>query len=253
MDFGLTFEDYLNIVETGCYYCGELQEKGFNGIDRLDSGKGYILDNCVSCCEMCNFMKGSTSKDVFIKRVEHILTFQGKIEGRTFPECFANHYAALYEEYRHRASTKGIDFEITKEDYSLLISGDCFMCGKQKSEQHTNGIDRMDNNRGYIHGNINSCCCECNIMKKNYDYDEIMRKFVLIYEIHKNDDFESAVPDENNRGIVANKNKRTKSELDELRKIRKDERCEILKNKYNDEEYKWQRARELAERRNLNK
>jgi hypothetical protein len=253
LEFALTFEDYMKIAETGCYYCGELREKGFNGIDRADSGKGYILENCVSCCEMCNFMKGSTSDQVFIKRIEHILTFQGKIEGRNFPDCFANHYAASYEQYRHRASTKGIDFEITKEDYILLIAGDCFICGKQKSEQHTNGIDRMDNNKGYIQGNINSCCCECNIMKKNYDYDEIMRKFVLIYEMHKNDDFESALSDENNRGIVANKNTRTKSELDELRMARMENQRESLKDRYNDEEYKWQRARELAERRKLNK
>jgi hypothetical protein len=253
LEFGLTFEDFVNIAETGCYYCGELRERGFNGIDRADSGKGYILENCVSCCEMCNFMKGSTSDQVFIKRVEHILTFQGKIQGRTFPECFANHNASSYEHYRHRASTKGMDFEITKEDYILLIAGDCFMCGKQKSEEHTNGIDRMDNNKGYIQGNINSCCYECNIMKKNYDYDEIMRKFVLIYEMHKNDDFESAVPDENNRGIVANKNKRTKGELDELRMARMEKQRESLKDRYNDEEYKWQRARELAELRKLNK
>ena len=28
-----------------------------NGIDRVDSSKGYTLDNCVPCCSICNTMK----------------------------------------------------------------------------------------------------------------------------------------------------------------------------------------------------
>ena len=32
-----------------------------------DSNIGYILDNCVSCCTMCNFMKGSLELEPFFK------------------------------------------------------------------------------------------------------------------------------------------------------------------------------------------
>jgi len=73
--FDLSFEDYEDIIRNDCHYCGFLQNRGFNGIDRLDSKIGYTKENCVSSCKMCNYMKLSISENVFIKRVEHILTF----------------------------------------------------------------------------------------------------------------------------------------------------------------------------------
>ena len=74
LDFTIPEEDFMNIVKNPCYYCGILQEKGFNGIDRLDSTQYYTKENCVSCCEMCNMMKGSVGPNIFVHRVEHILT-----------------------------------------------------------------------------------------------------------------------------------------------------------------------------------
>jgi hypothetical protein len=47
-----------------CYYCGELSK----GIDRLDSTKGYEVENCVSCCEQCNYMKLDYTQEEFIKK-----------------------------------------------------------------------------------------------------------------------------------------------------------------------------------------
>ena len=57
----------------------------------MDCNGGYIKENCVSCCEMCNYMKGTLTPDVFLKRIEHILTHQGYINGKLYPEYFANH------------------------------------------------------------------------------------------------------------------------------------------------------------------
>lgn len=43
--------------------------KTLPGIDRIDSKKGYVMSNCVSCCTTCNSMKlDLTFKDFF----EHI-------------------------------------------------------------------------------------------------------------------------------------------------------------------------------------
>lgn len=110
LDFAITYDEYVELVTKDCHYCGIIQERGFNGIDRKDQTKGYLLENCVSCCKTCNYMKGSTSEEVFIKRVEHILTFQGKITGNLYPDCFANHKSAYYSNYRRRALKKTIGF-----------------------------------------------------------------------------------------------------------------------------------------------
>jgi hypothetical protein len=44
----------------------------YNGIDRIDSTRGYLVGNVVACCKYCNTSKNTmTQKDFkqFIKRV----------------------------------------------------------------------------------------------------------------------------------------------------------------------------------------
>lgn len=58
----LKFEDYERIIQDPCFYCAnQLGEptKLAGGLDRLNSNKGYSLSNVVSCCVVCNVMKGN--------------------------------------------------------------------------------------------------------------------------------------------------------------------------------------------------
>mgnify|MGYP003344123941 CR=1 FL=1 len=58
IEFKLTKEIFCDIIKHPCHYCNELNiEKKFNGIDRIDSNNGYILENCVACCSLCNYLK----------------------------------------------------------------------------------------------------------------------------------------------------------------------------------------------------
>jgi hypothetical protein len=68
----LSREQAVELFAGNCYYCGEppsrtvkiLHKNGsftYNGIDRLDSTKGYTSDNVVSCCTVCNFKKSRMS------------------------------------------------------------------------------------------------------------------------------------------------------------------------------------------------
>lgn len=80
IDFLLTLEEFIKLITKSCYYCGippwEKESKiietfngifPINGIDRVDSYLGYILDNCVSCCKVCNQAKSNMSYDEFIE------------------------------------------------------------------------------------------------------------------------------------------------------------------------------------------
>jgi len=247
LDFTITYDDYVNIVDKDCHYCGTIQEKGFNGIDRKDQTKGYLLDNCVSCCKMCNYMKGSCSDEVFIKRIEHILTFQNKISGNLYPDCFANHNCSPYKRYKERALQKSIEYLITEDDYNQIIIKNCFMCGKKSDENHTNGIDRFDNNKGYFIDNVNSCCGECNFIKKDYRYDDIINKFKLIYEKHSNNIYTNSIVFDNN--IIIKGNKKSKEEIQNEANSRKKNSRQELVNRYNDDEYKFNKCLELAAKR----
>jgi len=38
----------------------------YNGIDRLDSSKGHVIDNVVPCCKWCNYAKRERSYKDFL-------------------------------------------------------------------------------------------------------------------------------------------------------------------------------------------
>jgi hypothetical protein len=269
-NFELSFDEYSNIVKNICRYCGILHERGFNGIDRINSKFGYTIENSVSCCKMCNYMKQSLSETVFIKCVEHILTFNNLIEnGNLYPKYFANYKGSTFEKYKYRANIKNIKFEINEILFDKIRNDNCYICGKSSNQIHKNGIDRFDNTLGYIDGNVKPCCGNCNYMKRNYIYEGFINKLKEIYT-HSNlkeehntivevDDSIFEVDDsivEVDDSIVEVKiqnivkgNKKTKEEKNEIERLRTAKKREELKKRYNDEEYKKLRANEIAEYR----
>jgi len=60
--FDLTYDEFESLVYQPCFYCGYIPESGMNGVDRIDSNKSYIKDNVVSCCKVCNMMKGAVER-----------------------------------------------------------------------------------------------------------------------------------------------------------------------------------------------
>tara|TARA_B110000503_G_scaffold22355_1_gene34485 strand:- start:2370 stop:2969 length:600 start_codon:yes stop_codon:yes gene_type:complete len=90
--FGLSRCDYESIIKNNCYYCGskpELKQPKrkigdlvgvpvpYNGIDRIDSNIGYEINNCVSCCTRCNYMKSDMDVSLF---TEHILKIANHLQ-----------------------------------------------------------------------------------------------------------------------------------------------------------------------------
>jgi len=69
LEWDLTEEQFEEITQQDCYYCGAKpnnNSKGnhgnngnyiYNGLDRIDNFKGYTKDNIVPCCKTCNFAK----------------------------------------------------------------------------------------------------------------------------------------------------------------------------------------------------
>jgi hypothetical protein len=88
----------------------------------------------------------------------------------------------LYDKYRRQAGFRGLVFALSMEQFENLTQGDCYYCGdspyqttKEKSSngQYTyNGIDRVDNNDGYVISNCVSCCGTCNKAKLSMSEDE---------------------------------------------------------------------------------
>lgn len=67
LDFCLTEEEFEKIISNSCYICGRVStDQHRNGIDRYNNSKGYIFENCKTCCGDCNFLKKIFEYDKFI-------------------------------------------------------------------------------------------------------------------------------------------------------------------------------------------
>jgi hypothetical protein len=284
LEFNMTKGDFMEMVESPCYYCGIIQEKGFNGIDRLDSdsNKGYIMSNCVSCCEMCNFMKGCLGPTIFINRVEHMTTHLKLFQGNLHPEDFKDIANVNYSDYKLRANRKELEFDLPKSFFNEKIKEPCYLCAKQTSTTHKNGLDRFDSDVGYIEKNVNSCCGNCNMMKRDYNYVDFINKCKLICEKNvkpasiqikpkiifkikvKETQIKSNVVDVKTEKIVKEKaeqektqivrgNKLSQEEKREKERLKKQKQREALREKYGDEGFRKMRAEEIARTRQKKK
>jgi len=76
----LTREYFFEVRQKPCTFCGKeatLIEP--NGVDRIDSSKGYTKNNVQPCCEVCNRMKLDHSHEFFIKHSKRMLEHLGYI------------------------------------------------------------------------------------------------------------------------------------------------------------------------------
>ena len=69
-------DDVRRLTKEDCHYCGvppsntayanrSTGEYVYNGLDRVDNNRGYLIDNVVPCCYVCNNAKRSLSLDDF--------------------------------------------------------------------------------------------------------------------------------------------------------------------------------------------
>lgn len=77
-NFLLTKEEFYDITNKACYYCGSIPSP-YNGIDRINSKRGYEKDNCVPCCEICNKMKLDYSINDWCNHMKKILNYMGEL------------------------------------------------------------------------------------------------------------------------------------------------------------------------------
>lgn len=81
----------------------------------------------------------------------------------------------IINRYKRDAKIRSINYELLREEFKFLIFLPCHYCQKKPSQEvkdkkvnfFYNGIDRIDNELGYLWQNCVPCCKECNLAKKS--------------------------------------------------------------------------------------
>lgn len=173
---------------------GQLKILGYSHSYVQPSGQKRAMWDVV--CDCGNKKKMSTGTLLHQKTIS--CGCQGKInraESRKKEFGYSNENY-LYLQYKSRSIKKFGEFNITKEQFRELIYSNCFYCGKHPEQQtvkrcvnginKSNGIDRVDNEIGYIYENCVCCCKVCNTMKMNLSVYEFLNHISKIFKYNNN-------------------------------------------------------------------
>ena len=109
------------------------------------------------------------------------------VSGRnmTLPKYEAS-FRRIYRRYRNQSKKRSLDFTLTPEYFRQQCERPCTYClappdNQMKCHERLNGVwkynglDRIDNNKGYIEGNVQPCCFMCNKLKSTLDEREFIQ------------------------------------------------------------------------------
>lgn len=102
----------------------------------------------------------------------------------------------VYGNYKKSAKSRNIPFDLTNDEVEKLIFQNCYYCTakpenkcrvKLKNDlQHEdllyNGIDRVDNSKGYTVNNVVPCCTQCNFAKRSLSIKDFKQWIMKVYE-----------------------------------------------------------------------
>jgi hypothetical protein len=98
----------------------------------------------------------------------------------------------LYSVYCQSMRRHSMEMNLTFEDFKVLISQDCYYCGRPPSQKLTtparpdilyyNGIDRVNNLLPYSLGNCVTACKFCNGAKSNLSLEEFYNNVKKLYD-----------------------------------------------------------------------
>lgn len=150
------------------------------------------LCDCGNIVEIpAGYVKSGNTKSCGCLKIEE--TIKHNILFKRKPDNHSNKNTK-YCHYRNHAKNKGIDFELTFNQFVELSESNCYYCDDEPASKFkanrnsgiwiSNGIDRVDSTKGYTKNNTVSCCKQCNTMKMDYSIKEFYDKVCKIYRKH---------------------------------------------------------------------
>ena len=169
-----------------CPVCGEeLPVDNFPILGKSKTGRDWL---CKECREKHTIINNGQDKNYFrklrIKVSPEYRAEQAEIDRRS---RIKNFNRAMYTAAKYRAEQRGIEFNLDIED--IIIPDKCpileceFVYGTSDNYDYSPSLDRIDNSKGYIKGNVQVISTKANKMKNSATFEELKNfcKNVLRY------------------------------------------------------------------------
>jgi len=157
-------------------------------LSHLDKNK-QSLWLCKCDCGNTTVTRGNT---LHRGRVKSCGCYYKEVVGKQNEKSFGvASFNTILRGYKNSAKDRNICFELTTDEFRKLIQQDCYYCGCPPQQQRAgasngnilyNGVDRVDNSKGYVVDNVVACCGKCNVAKRAYTLDDFKTWAKSLYE-----------------------------------------------------------------------
>lgn len=161
-----------------CPVCGkELPVDHFNVFGKSKTGRDWLCRDCrtehsaINQNQDKNYFKKLRSKvDPEYRKEQAVIDRRSRIK---------NFKRAMFTAAKYRAKQRDIEFSIEMEDIEIpdkcpILECD-FVYGTAANYDYSPSLDRIDNSKGYIKGNVQVISTKANKMKNSASYEELIK------------------------------------------------------------------------------
>lgn len=148
----------INTYMKKCYKCKI--EKNLDDFRKDKSRKDGVSNRCKECADEYH-------KIYFMGHQEKLSAYGSQYHKSYYDPSNKNHELRKYKLAKRISKDRNKEFSLTLEEYTDLSNKPCYYCSNLLGDKPIagTGLDRLDNNLGYIPGNCVSCCMKCNQLK----------------------------------------------------------------------------------------
>lgn len=181
--------NYIKIIKVAGYTLEQIDKENNR------NGKKRTVYECQCSCGNIFKARGKDIESDKIKSCGCYHQITSSITGsKNTKERGLSGINVAYNSYKKSAEVRNYVFEISKEDFRKLTLQNCFYCNteakltppsqsgySQNGRTLFNGLDRIDNSKGYTLLNVVTCCKECNYSKNRRNFDPFINHIERIY------------------------------------------------------------------------
>ncbi len=175
----------------GCALADDLKGQRFGNLIAISraKSKGDALWNCLCDCGASKQITAYNLKSGHTKTCGKESIHNVREKNHTWKGC-GEIGASIWHSYRNGAETRGLEFSISIEymwDLFLQQNRKCPLSGLDihfypKGKLNTASLDRIDNSKGYVEGNVRWLHKDINRIKWDMSDEKLLQYVKLIYE-----------------------------------------------------------------------
>lgn len=179
--------NYIIILNVAGYTLEQVKENGI--------GKKRVVYECKCICGNIFKARGKDIQQNKIKSCGCYHKITSSLTGsKNIKQEGLSAINVAYNSYKKSAEIRNLEFQLTKQQFRELTLQNCFYCGEipkltplsksgysQNGRTLFNGLDRIDNHKGYTMINIVPCCKECNYAKHKRSLHNYIKHIEKVY------------------------------------------------------------------------